>query len=1150
MPPPMSAFVKDPVLNLHTRGDFKEIAYSDGREIERRMLGIVQNARDRSVFSEEIRAAVSDWPTEYHFSPQRHCLVRPLGIKPGDRVLEVGCGCGAITRFLGETGADVTAVEGSSVRARITAERCSDLQNVRVFAEDLTTLDLAEKFDWVLLIGVLEYAGVFSPSPDPAHHYLESLAHYLAPGGRLVVAIENKLGLKYFNGCGEDHLGTLFSSVQGLYRPGQPRTYGRRELTSLLSEAGFAHVDFWYPFPDYKFPNVILSDAALKEPGFRPQELLVKIASRDYAGRKERLFQEPLVWRELARNGLLADFSNSFLVVASREEAAPGAELLAASYAVQRRPEFATETVIRREGSQIAVVKTPLCPGLVHAYQEGGLAVRQNLDTAVYVPGTLALWRVIERRNGDAGVADMVDALAPWFDFLLGKARVRQPDEGNALAHYRIAGDYQDCTPFNLVETGSGAVFIDREWRFDGEIDLGWVVTRSVFGSLTTFPGFEDAPFKPRDVVAGLCAAHGMVVADADLRRWLGQEWEHQRQVSGRLPPERPLDIEASRMMTFMPLTSLLQTTLEKTIKERDEAVSELARIRRSRIWRYAAPLRKFRRYLSSSPAETFVVALRKSMGDLKAGIAGLVRSEARAADAAVKTGCLIVTPPHTLYLATIYADELTRLGFATHVASRLEEQDSYQYVIVFCPNVFEGMKDGYIAVQMEQTVNARWFTPSYLEKLQRADSIIDYSVSNIEFLKGLGYPLSKLFYVPAGMTAGLSTVKETPPLSYEERDIDVLFYGDASCQRRTHILKELSRRFKIRIETNTFGPKLWELIRRSKLVLNIHYYENALLETVRLSECLSLGTPVVSETSSDKEQMDVFGGAVSFAQADNVGAIEAALDAALVRQNWEKSVARAGQVVAERSAVFTHYFRRFAYATDMIGFGDLRSSAVDTNIVNGLSPRMCLTLAETPERFKRFKAYSYSDKFTRLEGIRHRKGWIGCGLSYKLALSLGRQQGLSRILICEDDAAFPRNFDQRMKVVESYLEEHDGEWDIFSGFVADISPHTKIHRVDERDGTKFVWMDRTVSMVFNIYGARAIEVLSEWNPDDDSVLFNTIDRYMQRCSLRVVMAVPHLVGHDTAVSSTIWGFRNTRYQELIDKSESVLQELLAAQGH
>ena len=86
-----------------------DFPYSDGAEVESRLFNIVRSAGDRSTFSRELASAITDWPSEYHLSSGRHCLLRPLGIGPQDRVLELGCGCGAITRFLGESGAQSQA---------------------------------------------------------------------------------------------------------------------------------------------------------------------------------------------------------------------------------------------------------------------------------------------------------------------------------------------------------------------------------------------------------------------------------------------------------------------------------------------------------------------------------------------------------------------------------------------------------------------------------------------------------------------------------------------------------------------------------------------------------------------------------------------------------------------------------------------------------------------------------------------------------------------------------------------------------------------------------------------------------------------------------------------------------------------------------
>ena len=134
-------YLWDETLHLYRRETISPFAYTDGADVEARILSIVQAAKDRSTFSEELISGITDWPSEYHLSRSRHVLIRPLGIQRGDTVLELGCGCGAITRYLGEIGAKVTAVEGSVSRARIAAARCIDLDNVRVVVDDLQCVE-------------------------------------------------------------------------------------------------------------------------------------------------------------------------------------------------------------------------------------------------------------------------------------------------------------------------------------------------------------------------------------------------------------------------------------------------------------------------------------------------------------------------------------------------------------------------------------------------------------------------------------------------------------------------------------------------------------------------------------------------------------------------------------------------------------------------------------------------------------------------------------------------------------------------------------------------------------------------------------------------------------------------------------------------
>lgn len=282
--------------------------YSDG-EIEDRMLKIAQKYGDieySSVIAEE-----KSWPILYHFSHVRENIVNWLPITKKDHVLEIGSGCGAITGTLAEQAGQVQCIELSKKRSMINAYRHREKTNINILLGNFEEIEpnLVEKYDWITLIGVFEYSEKYIGTSEPYKEMLLRIKRHLKPNGKIVIAIENRLGLKYWAGCTEDHVGKYFEGIEGYVSTEGIKTFSKKELENMIRKTGNWKIDFYYPYPDYKLPMTIYSDKHLPTKG--------ELNNTRYNFDRERLqlFDETRVYDGIINNGLFQEFSNSFLVI-------------------------------------------------------------------------------------------------------------------------------------------------------------------------------------------------------------------------------------------------------------------------------------------------------------------------------------------------------------------------------------------------------------------------------------------------------------------------------------------------------------------------------------------------------------------------------------------------------------------------------------------------------------------------------------------------------------------------------------------------------------------------------------------------------------------------------------------------------------------
>jgi 2-polyprenyl-3-methyl-5-hydroxy-6-metoxy-1,4-benzoquinol methylase len=505
---------------LHDAG----LTYHDGGES--RVLEHLRAASDLSSTSDELVTKADTWSLRYHFDPTRANIVRPLKLDSTTVVLEIGAGCGAITRYLGEVCGTVDAIEPMADRAACARERTRDLENVEVFVGVLDDVPLEPTYDVVVVIGVLEYVGQGSPDASIYSAFLARAAKLLVPGGTLVLGIENRLGVKYLAGAPEDHSGRFFENIEGYDSHSIARTFSRKELESFMGHAGL-DVRTFGAFPDYKLTRCVIDDELFNE---RPElaTTIPRFPSPDWNGGGHRVANESRIWQNLVTAGMGPQTANSLLLLGHLGEGPSPlwdhANLLTYYSPPGLRPVFSVETTIRRSATgSLEWVRRPLLEGT------SGAEMTIELAPTPLVEGR-DLLQVIMATTSDV---ELSEVLLSWRDAL---------DEN--LSH--SARPHLDLIPHNAIRSDDGTVhFVDSKWNVDG-FDRQAIIERAALVLATQLAVRTPSTRWPLTTVRELAVFLGTCLGLAEDGAWLDEALARESRFHATLNTPAPHDIDLS----------------------------------------------------------------------------------------------------------------------------------------------------------------------------------------------------------------------------------------------------------------------------------------------------------------------------------------------------------------------------------------------------------------------------------------------------------------------------------------------------------------------------------------------------------------------------------------------------------------------------
>jgi len=506
----------------------------------------------------------------------------------------------------------------------------------------------------------------------------------------------------------------------------------------------------------------------------------------------------------------------------------------------------------------------------------------------------------------------------------------------------------------------------------------------------------------------------------------------------------------------------------------------------------------------------------------------------------------IIVTSIMIESIAINFSKFLFEFGIDNKVIYNLTEDmcnkstNNELYLIIHNDSLHSMLPKNFILYQVEQ-MNSNFFTLKYLKDLQKSNIIWEFSIRNK--IKYDQIDLKKIFYQPMPFYYD-PPVNDSTNSTDESNVYDVAFYGTTN-ERRVKILNNLSDKFKTNVGYGKISKERDSIIRKSKIILNLHYYKDSSLEACRINEILQYDKIIISELPHSKDwfNKELYDNLVIFIDeiSDdliNINKLIEKIEYYSIPENYEKQIN-----TIRKNKLILHNNSKYLLSKNLLSIKDkinFNKNKFEYDVAE--NELYCLHLIETPYRIEKIKSQIFIPKFVIFPAIKFSPGWMGTCYSYTNIIWNAKRCGLNSITVFEDDCEFKINFYNTYNTIREFLEKIH-KWDIFVGVIANLPPETNVINIYKYKGVTFIEIDRMLSMVFNIYNKSSFDTILEWDEHNNNVDNNTIDQYLKNKKLSIITTLPfEFKCMDT--ESTLWGANlYDNYNKLFEISTEILKK-------